>query len=90
MSLSELAVKTLHEKIFSYNTFHSMHNSLLWTHATPVLHLLQSCFAEFLDDVQPCMEEPLADFLIAEGVLVKPNPSVPSYCMSSPFVDGFI
>jgi hypothetical protein len=64
-----------------YDTFRSMLISLKRDKARPVVILLRSLFVGYLDEISGLnvVEERLADFLTAEGVLVKPRPAQSCY-----------
>ncbi|RPB01778.1 hypothetical protein L873DRAFT_1842228 [Choiromyces venosus 120613-1] len=78
-------------KIYSYPTFRRMVDLLLSPNATTALNLLRSQFIGFLGNVP--IREPeminLADFLTAEGVLLKLDMGS-YYRMSSAYVDSLI
>ena len=68
-----------------------MVNSLCRPEAEAAVRLLRSNFAGFLDVVPVRLNDcSLADFLTAEGVLLKPDVVGPDYCMASPLIDGSI
>jgi hypothetical protein len=75
-----------------YNTFKKMVDDLITPHAKEALDLLRSVFLGVFDFVQihDIKERRLADFLTAEGVLMRENVNEFSYRMSSIFVDGLI
>jgi hypothetical protein len=85
-----IPVHTLYDEISWYNTFCSMIKLLRLPEARDAVQLLRSRFAGFLDNVilQPYDEE-LADFLTAEGVLLRPGAAL-HYRMASPLIDGLI
>ena len=57
----------------------TMSKSLLSPEASEAVSLFRTCFAGFLDEVPVALaEEPLADFLAEEGILVKPVQGRPS------------
>jgi hypothetical protein len=72
--------------MFEYNT---LQESLLNPEADGAVHLLRTFFSGSLDELTPTNQDnPLADFLTAEGVLQKRGPN--RFSMASAFVDGFI
>jgi hypothetical protein len=91
-SWERFPIAELYEDIYAYNTFRSMIISLRHPEANSAVKLLRSQFAGFLDDVtmHTDEEEELADFLTAEGVLLRPDVKRPRYHMASPLVDGLI
>jgi hypothetical protein len=82
----------LYEEIAAYNTFGSLIESLNRPDAQDAVGLLRSDFLGYSGDVRLSnyKEQRLADFLTAEGVLLKPDRSSPTYCMTSAFVDGLV
>ncbi len=83
-------VTDLYAEISIYPTFRSMRDSLLKPAAEPALRLFRSRFAGYLEDVTlPESDEDLANFLTAEGVLLRPTQER-VYCMASPLLDGYI
>src|SRR4051794_27361167 len=64
----------LEDRIYAYRTFRKMVDSLLSEKATSAVDLLRSDFVGFLGDIFITDEEAKkqADFLTAEGVLLKP------------------
>jgi hypothetical protein len=75
-----------------YSTFKKMVDDLITPDAKEALDLLRSVFLGFFDFVQihDIKERRLADYLTAEGVLMRENANEFSYRMSSIFVDGLI
>ena len=68
-----------------------MVNSVCRPEAEAAVRLLRSDFAGFLHVVTvPPKDRKLADFLTAEGVLLKPDVMRPDYRMASPLIDGLI
>ena len=68
-----------------------MVESLRRAEAEDAVGLLRSRFLGFLGDVTVFdEEEDLADFLTTEGVLLRPDPVVPTYRMASALVDGLL
>jgi len=82
----------LYEEIAAYNTFRSMVESLHRPDAQAAVRLLRSDFLGYSGDVtlSNYNEQCLADFLTAEGVLVKPDRLSTTYHMTSAFVDGLV
>jgi len=82
----------LYEEIAAYNTFRSMVESLHRPDAQAAVRLLRSDFLGYSGDVtlSNYNEQCLADFLTAEGVLVKPDHLSTTYHMTSAFVDGLV
>ena len=85
-----IPVEVLYGEINDYNPFHSMIISLLHPNAKAAVQLLRSRFAGFLGNVDIGFDENLADFLTAEGVLLRPDRVATQYCMASPLIDGLI
>lgn len=84
-------ITQLYKEIFAYNTFRSMVKSLLRPEAEDAVHLLRARFLGFPGNVTVFdKEEDLADFLTAEGALVRPDPVSPTYRMTSALVDGLL
>jgi len=82
-------VQDLYHEVASYPTFKSLEVSLLMPTAEP---LFRSHFAGYLGDVELVerQHETLADFLTAEGVLLRPDDGKRIYHMASPLLDGYI
>ncbi|KAF8592403.1 hypothetical protein K439DRAFT_1625790 [Ramaria rubella] len=80
-----------HYEILQYPTFKAMLDSLLTEAPEDALKLLRSRFIGHLDAVAlgSDTEQRLADFLTAEGVLIKELPTT-KYRMTSALIDGFI
>jgi hypothetical protein len=90
-SWQQFPIQKLYDDISAYNTFCSMRESILDDKADAALRLLRLQFAGYLDKVELGMEEEAsADFLTAEGVLLRPNIAERSYKMASPLLDGYI
>ena len=69
----------------------SMTNSLLQLNNERAVNLLRSLFVGCLDTVIVSVgEEDLADSLVAEGVLARPEVGVRAYTVASPLVDGLV
>jgi hypothetical protein len=72
-------------------TFRSMTMSLLKPEATDAVNLLQAPFVGFLGPVDiDDIDEPLADFLTSEGVLVRPDVNFEKNHVASPLVNGLV
>jgi hypothetical protein len=83
-------IMQLYEEIY-YHHFRFVVKSLRLPKAKDAVDLLRSHFLGFLGDViVPDSKEELADFLTAEGVLLKHNPQNRTYRMTSVLVDGLI
>src|SRR5215212_2892135 len=86
----DFSMNKLDDKIHTYLTFKRMVNSLLCEQATDAVNLLRSHFIGFLGDVS--IKDPekkkQADFLTAEGVLLKPEIDGSRYCMASALIDS--
>ena len=69
-----------------------MVDSLLSEKATSAVDLLRSDFLGFFGDISiyNAEQQKHADFLTAEGVLLKPEIDAATYHMASPFVDSLI
>jgi len=67
-----------------------MIDSLCHPDAKPAIQLLRSQFAAFLGNVAIETDVALADFLTAEGVLLRPDVTATQYHMASPLIDGLI
>src|ERR1700722_4288384 len=91
-SWERFPVEELYKEIYAYNTFLFMLSALRRPEANLAVKLLRSRFAGFLDDVtlHTDEDEELADFLTAEGVLLKPDARTARYRMVSPLVDVLI
>jgi hypothetical protein len=86
-----IASSQLMDCMIMYNTFKKMVDDLILPGSKEALDLLRSIFLGFFDFVQiyDTKERRLADFLTAEGVLMRGENEF-SYRMSSIFVDGLI
>jgi hypothetical protein len=85
--------KDLYIDIFDSPTFpsRSMRISLMSSSAKAALDLLRTRFAGYLEDVTISQgDETLADFLTAEGILLRSIRGDLSYRMASPLLDGYI
>jgi hypothetical protein len=82
------SIKWLGGEIASYMTFRSLLDSLQQPRAKESVHLPRCYFAGFLGDVEILYvdQERLADFLVSEGVLRKPDLRQGFYCMASPLI----
>ena len=82
----------LYEEIAAYNSFRSMVESLNRPDAQEAVRLLRSDFLGYSGDVKLSNynEQCLADFLTAEGVLLKPDRLSPTYRMTSALIDGLV
>ncbi len=91
-SWQRFPVQDLYHEVASYPTFKSLEVSLLKPTAEPALSFFRSHFAGYLGDVELVerQHETLADFLTAEGVLLRPDDGKPIYHMASPLLDGYI
>jgi hypothetical protein len=91
-SWQDFSTNQLDGRIHSYRTFRRMIDSLFSEQATDAVDLLRSDFVGFLGDViiTDAEEQRQADFLTAEGVLLKPDMDGNRYCMASALVDSFI
>lgn len=89
-SWQRFPVQDLYHEVTSYPTFKSLEVSLLKPIAEPALS--RSHFAGYLRDVELVerQHETLADFLTAEGVLLRPDEGKRIYHMASPLLDGYI
>src|SRR6266487_3048088 len=69
----QFPAEKLYNEISAYNTFQTMLNSLSLPEANAAVILLRSHFTGYLDNVaiNDKAEVDLADFLTAEGVLLK-------------------
>ncbi|ORY98435.1 P-loop containing nucleoside triphosphate hydrolase protein [Lobosporangium transversale] len=78
------------ERMFSYHTFRRMVDSLLSESATDAVNLLRTYFIGYLGviSISDMEKQRLADFLTAEGVLIRLDGS--KYCMASAFIDSFV
>jgi hypothetical protein len=90
--LLNFSIDELDRRIYAYRTFRRMVDSLLSEEATSAVDLLRSHFIGFLGDVsiEDETNQKQADFLTAEGVLLKPEIDGNRYCMASALVDSFI
>jgi hypothetical protein len=87
---ASIRTAALYDDINSYNTFRSMVESLCKDRAKAAVQLLRAKFAGYLDDViLQHSDEAIADFLTAEGVLLRPSAAL-CYRMASPLIDGLI
>lgn len=91
-SWQDFSITGLNDRIDSYHTFRRMADSLCNEQATNAVNFLRSYFIGFLDDVpiQDVEGKKHAEFLTAEGVLLKPEIESNRYRMSSALVDSFI
>src|SRR4051794_25436918 len=71
----DFSIDKLDKRIYTYFTFQRMVDSLLSEQATDAVNLLRSYFIGFLGDVsiEDKTKQKQADFLTAEGVLLKPD-----------------
>ncbi|ORZ08255.1 P-loop containing nucleoside triphosphate hydrolase protein [Lobosporangium transversale] len=78
------------KRMFSYHTFRRMVDSLLSESATDAVNLLRTDFIGYLGDISitDMEQQGLADFLTAEGVLIRLDDS--NYRMASAFIDSFV
>jgi len=84
-------ITKLYNEILSYNSFRRMLISLRDEKSRGAVQIYRSRFAGFLEDIDISPgEEDLADFLTAEGVLLRPVPSEPKYHMASPLIDALV
>src|SRR4051794_40265986 len=86
----DFSTDQLEQRIYAYPTFRSMVDLLLSKEATDAVDLLRSDFVGFLGNVivEDMEEKKQADFLTAQGVLLKPETDAATYHMASPFVDS--
>ncbi|PKB99271.1 hypothetical protein RhiirA5_462251 [Rhizophagus irregularis] len=89
---SFVASPQLVDRMANYSTFRKMVDNLIKPDAKKAMDFLRSVFIGFFDFVQinDNEERRLADYLTAQGVLMKENENNRSYRMSSIFVDGLI
>ncbi|ORY89524.1 hypothetical protein BCR41DRAFT_365995, partial [Lobosporangium transversale] len=78
------------KRMLSYHTFRRMVDSLLNESATDAVNLLRTDFIGYLGDISitDMEQQRLADFLTAEGVLIRLDGS--NYRMASAFIDSFV
>lgn len=82
---------SLLDQVLVHITFRSLIKWLLNPENTTAVDLLRSRFVGFLDLVTiDEIEQPLADFLTSEGVLVKPDLGIRQYRVASPLIDGLV
>jgi hypothetical protein len=80
-----------YDEITSYCTFRSMVDSLLSSSGDSALSFFRDFFAGWLEPVEVSRkDEDLADFLVAEGVLLRPDVAIRQYHVTSPLVDELL
>jgi len=91
-SWQDFSITHLYDKAHASITFQSMITSLLMEGATDAVNLLRSRFVGFLGEVSigDPAEQPLADFLTTEGVLLRPDIYTPCYQMASALIDELV
>ncbi|RIA80060.1 hypothetical protein C1645_839371 [Glomus cerebriforme] len=90
---SKFVFRSLENIILDYPTFRRMINTLnTKIVAKPAVNLLRSVFLGFFDfvNINNAEELKLAEFLVAEGVLIRDERTKNNFKMSSVFVDGLI
>ncbi|KAF0519593.1 transcriptional regulator [Gigaspora margarita] len=85
-------ISSMGERIFDYSTFRRMITSLRKEEFRPAIELLRSAFLGFFDfePIHSLKERKLAEFLTAEGVLIRDEVVPYNFRMSSIFVDDLI
>ncbi|CAG8635509.1 29720_t:CDS:2 [Gigaspora margarita] len=85
-------ISSMGERIFDYSTFRRMITSLRKEEFRPAIELLRSAFLGFFDfeQIHSLKERKLAEFLTAEGVLIRDEIVPYNFRMSSIFVDDLI
>ncbi|PKC62254.1 hypothetical protein RhiirA1_465407 [Rhizophagus irregularis] len=88
----KFALKLLQKKIFGYSTFNKIIDMLKDKNAKPAIDLLQSRFSGVLDfvTIYNDIEDQLAQFLVAERVLIRDEMTKYAYKMSSSLIDMLI
>ena len=84
---------TFFNAILAYNTFRTLVASLCTERAQNAVQLYRTRFAGFLEDADLSYSSDhiqLADFLTAEGVLLRPVAEEPKYCVASPLIDALV
>jgi hypothetical protein len=83
---------TLFNAILAYNTFRTLVTSLCTERAQNVVQFYRTRFAGFLEDADFSSSDDhiLADFLAAEGVLLRPVAEEPKCCVASPLIDALV
>jgi hypothetical protein len=82
---------SLLDEALIYIIFRSLTKSLLKTESTAAVNLLRLRFVGFLDPITVNdLDQPLADFLTSEGVLVKPDIRIRQYQVASPIIDRLV
>ncbi|KAF9161413.1 hypothetical protein BGX21_011008 [Mortierella sp. AD011] len=86
----DFSIDYLDGKILSHHTFRRVVDSLSSNSATDSVNLLRTHFVGYLGDVSisDLEHQRLADFLTAEGVLIKHDDK--NYCMASALIDSFV
>ncbi|PKK61208.1 hypothetical protein RhiirC2_792161 [Rhizophagus irregularis] len=88
----KFALKLLQKEILGYSTFNKMIDMLKDKNAKPAIDLLQSRFSGVLDfvTIYDDVEDQLAQFLVAKGVLIRNEMTKYAYKMSSSLIDMLI
>src|SRR3954453_1335532 len=85
-------ISYMQDTIIDYNTFRKMVTTLKKKETRPAIELLRSVFLGFFDfvPINDPEEKRLAEFLTAEGVLMRDEMKKNNFRMSSIFIDDLI